>query len=284
MLVTSQFDPDLAFLIIAHHQPAHLGRLIRALEDPRHFFFIHVDRKVSIDPFRAAVGEGENVVFVRDRVEVEWAKLSVVEATLNTIRAAAGSAREFRRYTLLSGSDYPIKHRRVIRKRLTESDRQFLRIDRRLTLAANDTHRGVLKDLPGGRYFDDFSPFHGSMFWSLTAPCIRYVLDFVDANPGYVDIHRHVVAPDEVFFHSLMKQSPFAGTISQDFSDGAHPDHLHHANHFIDWPHFNRRRLLLEARDFDALLVSEALFARKFEERRSRHLLQMLDEEVHHGS
>ncbi len=272
---------DLAFLIIAHHQPAHLGRLIRALDDPRHFFFVHIDRKVALEPFRAAVGELRNVVFMPERVEVEWAKLGVVQATLEAIREAADSGRIFSRYTLLSGSDYPIKHKSLIHKRLTEAGGEFLRIDRKLTLAPEDTHRRVLRDLPDGRYFADFSAFHGSMFWSLSAACVRFVLDFVDANPAYLDIHGHVVAPDEVFFHSLLKRSPFAGAISQDFSDGVHPDHTHHANHFIDWPNFNRRKLVLETRDFDALLASDALFARKFDERRSRHLLDMLDREVH---
>jgi len=227
------------------------------------------------------LGTSGNVVFLDDRVAVEWAKLSVVEAILRTIREAAGSRRAFRRYTLLSGSDYPIKHRSVIRERLTDSDREDLRIDRKLSLAPDDTHRRVLRDLPDGRYFTDFSAFHGSMFWSLSAACIRYVLDFVDANPEYLDLHRHVIAPDEVFFHSLLKHSPFAGTISQDFSNGDHPDHTHHANHFIDWPMFNRRKLILEARDLAALLASDALFARKFDERRSRRLLDMLDREMH---
>jgi hypothetical protein len=261
-----------------------LARLIRALDDPRHFFFVHVDRKVALRPFQAAVGEHRNVVLVPDRVDVEWAKLSVVQATLNTIRAATRSGRTFERYSLLSGSDYPIKHKSVIRGRLTDSDREFLRIDRTLTLAPGDSHRRVLKDLPEGRYFADFSPFHGSMFWSLSAACIRFVLEFVDANPAYLDIHRHVIAPDEVFFHSLVKRSPFAGAISQDFSDGVHPDQVHHANHFIDWPTFNRRKLLLESGDFDALLASDALFARKFDERRSRKLLERLDKEIHYRS
>jgi hypothetical protein len=73
------------------------------------------------------------------------------------------------------------------------------------------------------------------MYWSLTAECVRYILTFVDEHPAYVRCHRHVFAPDEIFFHTLVKHSPFAGAITHDYAEGVYPDHTLHGNHFIDW-------------------------------------------------
>lgn len=271
----------LAYLIVAHHQPGHLRRLVGALRQDGSHFFIHVDAKADLPSFQALFPDWENITFVADRVRVEWGRFSVVEAVLNLIRAAVASGHSFRYFTLLSGSDYPVKHRQAIRDRLLSSDRQHLRIDRRLTDPEN-THASLLKDLPAGRYFEDMVPCHGSMYWSLTADCMRFIVDFIEGNPGYVDVHHHVGIPDEVFFHTLVKHSPFAGAITQDFSACSGPDHVHHGNHFIDWAGLRKRdNLTLDERDLDDLLASDALFARKFQEDRSGRLLDLLDIYVH---
>ncbi|MBV8202707.1 MAG: hypothetical protein JOZ15_18985 [Acidobacteria bacterium] len=111
---------------------------------------------------------------------------------------------------------------------------------------------------------------------------MRYVLDFIHGNPGYLDVHRHVHVPDEVFFHTLVKHSRFAEAITHDFSAGSYPDHTHHGNHFIDWGGRRQRDYLtLDERDLDDLLAAEALFARKFDEGRSSKLLDLLDIYVH---
>ena len=233
-------------------------------------------------PFQAAVPEAKNIVFLSNRVEVQWGKLSVVQAILKLIQTAVASDQAFKYYSVLSGSDYPIKNKHDIYTRLQASDCQFIRIDRKLTAEAKNSHRHFIKDLPQEKYFGDLTPYQGSMYWSLTADCVGFILDFVNNNPGYVDIHRSIFAPDEVFFHTIVKHSPFAEAITHDFADGVYPDHLHHGNHFIDWQGLRPRPYLtLDERDLDDLLRSDALFARKFDEKKSSKLLALLDEHVH---
>jgi hypothetical protein len=219
---------------------------------------------------------------VPNRVEVQWGRLSVVQAMLKLIQIAATCGHPFKYYTMLSGSDYPIKHKQEIYTRLQASNGQFLRIDRKLTNAANHSHRHFRKELPQGKYYGNLTPYHGSMYWSLTVDCIHFILDFVHNNPGYVAIHQHLFAPDELFFHTLVKHSPFADAITHDFSADIYPDHTHHGNHFIDWAGRRKRAYLtLDERDFDDLLASAALFARKFDEQPSRRLLDLLDIHIH---
>jgi glycosyltransferase involved in cell wall biosynthesis len=273
----------LAYLIVAHHQPEHSSRLIRALNQEDSYFFIHIDAKADLHSFQTVVPQFDNVTFVPNRVLVEWGGFSVVQAVLNLIQAAVTSGHPFSYYTLLSGSDYPIKHKQAIGNRFRNSKCQYMRIDRRLTTDPEDTHARFVKNLPQGRYFGDMTPYQGSMYWSLTDDCIRFTLDFINSNPGYLDIHHHMPIPDEVFFHTLVKHSSFAEVITHDFSVGCYPDHTHHANHFIDWAGLRKRDyLVLDERDFDDLLASDALFARKFDRLKSSKLLDLLDTYVHY--
>ena len=272
----------LAYLIVAHHQPEHLARLLRAMDGENSRFFIHIDQRVAIEPFEAAAPRKANIVFRQDRVPVRWGELSVVLAVLKLLRMAVASNLDFKYYTLLSGSDYPIKDRREIDARLQASDREFIRIDRKLVGEPRNAHFRFIERLPPGTYFGDLIPYHGSMYWSLTAGCVRFILAFLNENPGFIDLHRYVFAPDEIFFHSIVKASPFAETIVHDFERGTCVDPVHHANHYIDWAGRRRREnLTLDEGDLQDLLASEALFARKFHQERSRRLLDLIDDHVH---
>src|ERR1700753_859629 len=98
-----------AYLIAAHNQPAHLGRLVRALDAPGIAFFIHIDAKVGEAPFRAAVGQRANVTFIYPRVRITHSGFSQVRATLGLLSEACKADPEIWRFCLLSGSDFPIK-------------------------------------------------------------------------------------------------------------------------------------------------------------------------------
>jgi Core-2/I-Branching enzyme/Glycosyl transferase family 2 len=284
MRTQSPHEPpaEMAYLIVAHHQPAHLARLIRAMDLKNNHFFIHIDKNAALEPFAAAVPRQANIVFLTDRVPVSWGTLSIVLAVLKLLHAAVASNRAFKYYTLLSGSDYPIKDRREIDARLQDSDRQFIRIDRKLAGEPRNAHFRFIERLPPGTYFGDLIPYHGSMYWSLTADCVRFILAFLNENPGFIDLHQCVFAPDEIFFHSIVKASPFAEAIVHDFERGPCADHVHHANHYIDWAGKRQRdNLTLDERDLQDLLASDALFARKFHQERSRRLLDLIDDHVH---
>jgi glycosyltransferase involved in cell wall biosynthesis len=310
----------LAYLILAHNQPHHLARLVQALNHENAYFFIHIDKKVDSAPFKQLIPSGNNITFISNRVKVYWGGLSVVKATLNLMKAAVKAGPDFKYYTLLSGSDYPSKNKHEIYEQLQSSDKQFIRIDRKLNgeprtgyfykvekyhlwqdscfFNARTHHRFmdirqriqgqvnrlIDKYLPKRSGYGNMTPYHGSMYWSLTGECVQFILTFLKKDPGYIRFHKFVHAPDEIFFHTIVKHSPFAEAISQDFAEGIYPDHLLHGNHFIDWQGLRKRHnLTLDERDIDDLLLSDALFARKFDEKRSDKLLDMLDEQIHYA-
>jgi hypothetical protein len=289
-------------------------RLIRALAGPRAFFFIHIDAKSALAPFEMLRDEPRTEL-LNDRVAVHWGGYSQVQATRRLLTQACSAKDRFRRYTLLSGADFPIKPREEIERVLLESDREFLRIDRKLTGSPrNDYHFASIERihrndnpwfnryapppkpgvpwlhtvtvrsfdfaarcLPRRRFVAGLTPYHGSQWWSLTDACVRYLQRYLDVHPEYERFHRSVRAPDEIFFHSIIKSSPFAAAISHDFEAGPMAPN-DHGVHYIDWnsPGVSLPKVL-DLPDQEALQQSSALFARKFDVGQSAALIAALE-------
>ena len=128
------------------------------------------------------------------------------------------------------------------------------------------------------KVYDKISIYHGSQWWALTRACVRYILDHIDRNTDYMNFHAHTLCPDEIFFHSLVKNSPFAASITHDFKSAgdlsAFFARSEHGCHYVDWSK-PLPKVLNEA-DFDALVNSGAYFARKFREGSSDKLLELI--------
>ena len=232
----------IAYLIIAHDQPEHLHRMVRALDCDGVGFYIHIDNKVKLSTFRPEMLEKENVHFLRTRVVVQWMGFSIVEATLLLMQEALKEASRFDYFVLLSGSDYPIKSNSVIRKFFETSNKEFImfhRLEDRphwkpkveyfypIDLIPIYGHsKGVEKSywrrlfwgrffkyqwlMPKRSYMAGMIPYGGSDWWSLSYGCVAYVLRFVQENPRFVSFYRYTHAPCEMFFQSIILNSEWA--------------------------------------------------------------------------
>ena len=314
-----------AYLILAHNQPELLGRLVRALECEGAAFFVHVDKKCDLAPFASAVEGSRNVSFV-ELGRVEGMGFSAVEATLRLMRAARDGRFDY--FTLLSGSDYPIKSNQHIVERLSNSTTEFLnywRLEDRPSwqhkvhyhypiewIPIRDYRQTKLRRLFWGtflrvRHFfpkrtfpEGYIPWGGSQWWSLTGTCIDYVLDFLDGNPAFVRFYRTTHSADEMFFQTIIMNSPFAARaanfeIYERWRAQAEPwkeanleiekrrmiPHETFNLRYIDWSEeFSGRReapVILDERDYESLSRSECLFARKVDPLRSQKLLALID-------
>jgi len=286
-----------AFLIMAHRQPGHLARLLRVLDGDWNTAFIHIDRRVDDRLFKAASPQRKNILFLErsSRIASRWCGFGSVRAALNLLRAALASGRDFDRFCLLSGADFPIKSIAHIREQFNTST-EFIRIARRL--GPHDEHEHMqhvryyhfrdnelLKRLPRiipRKLYPGMTLYQGSQWWALTSGCIRFIMDFVQAHPEYARFQRYFFCPDEIFFHSLVKNSPFAAHIYHDLASvpaGMDPYSLtEHGCHFVDWK-FKGLTVpkILDGSDLPRLLASPALFARKFDEQISRDLILELE-------
>lgn len=114
----------------------------------------------------------------------------------------------------------------------------------------------------------DFICYGGSFFCTLRAACVRYVRDYAKANPDVVAFFRTMLAPEEVFLHSVLVNSGrFNFTVD--------------AKRYIDWSggRYTHPKTL-DAADAPAMLASDAHWARKLDLEKDARLFDVIDERV----
>jgi hypothetical protein len=104
------------YLILAHHSPRQLKRLVQRLNDVHSYFYIHIDLKSDINQFEFALSS-ENIHFIRQRVNAIWGNYSIVQATLNGLNQILTDNRKGF-VILLSGQDYPLAGNKEIKEYL----------------------------------------------------------------------------------------------------------------------------------------------------------------------
>jgi hypothetical protein len=229
-----------AYLIQAHYQPLMLKRLVTALNTESVFFFIHIDAKSDLAPFQAALQEVKNVQFVQPRVRVNWMGYSAVAAQLALLQTAC-NLQQFDYYSLLSGSDYPIKSNRQIEQFLTGNHTEYINYwklsDRPSWLDKIEYHyltdRFPIRDyypkitlrglywraffrlkpyLPKRPFLAEITPYGGSQWWTLTHDCVELIQHYLDTQPEFIQAYKNTLSPDEMVFQTIVLNSKFAAT------------------------------------------------------------------------
>ena len=253
----------IAYLILTHSMPDHLGRLLGALRDGDARFYVHVDRKVPSAPFLAH--RAADVEFLEARIPVFWGQWQMVEATLRLMALAVKHA-DPDYLVLLSGTCYPFRRPPHIRRLLGAGggDRVFLnavpmpnealakpisRLERyrfRSDLSRLENYRRALPIVlrgphpgtPASRtwlFTRDWrrelgvQPYGGSSWWALPADAARHVLAFAERERHVVRFFEHTRSPDESFFQTVIANSSFAPRIRRNLTyadwtaGGSHP-------------------------------------------------------------
>ncbi len=296
----------IAYLITAHNQPIHLHRMIRALNTEKTAFFVHIDQRSDLDHF-LQYNFPENVHFIKDRVRIEHGGFSLVRAMINLMNTAL-SVDDFDYCQFLSGWDYPIKNTQFIYDflyqhypmnfmnfyRLTGNADFVENINKYHFVDLSGTVPGFLrkpvkalqllsKKLPYQRPFlKDMIPYRGSSWFCLNKATIYYIIDFLHTEKGkrYFNYFKWVFCADEIFFHSIVLNSPFAEYCRFYTRDiKTHLKNENHANlHYIDWNQNRENPAVFDLNDLSTLLNCEALYARKFTEKKSTQLLDAIDD------
>jgi hypothetical protein len=294
----------IAYLILAHNTPNHLSRLVRALDSPNAAFFIHVDRKSDISPFRRRLSQ-RNITFLEDRVAVYWGNFSDVKATIKLIKKALSHSLDFVYFVLLSGADYPLRDPRYIEEFFSSHQgREFINL---VQMPCNAVGKPVQRlenywlKTPYNNLFvirtvarlnkwnmnlklirrdwvkalNDIVPYAGSQWWALTGDACRYILAFIDSRPDVVKFFNNVYMPDESFFQTIIGNSKFAKDAVRNLtfvdwsrpSGGPAPIDMDHLNAFL-----KTERVIAD----DLYGRGELLFARKFIDD-SSHLTDFID-------
>lgn len=233
----------LAFLILAHNNPVHLKRMVKALDHNHTLCYIHIDKKSDLSAFPEMTHR--NAFYIPNRIFVNWGGFSIVQATLNLLEHAVRED-QFDYFILLSGADYPIKSiDQILHFFIANKKKEFINIvkmpcekigkpDSRLKkyhIEGENTWKNNLNigirtlfskiGLKPGLYRDYHkrlgvnTPYADSQWWALSSFAYRYILNFVKQNKNFVDFYRHTVIPDEMFFQTILGNSPFKRNIER---------------------------------------------------------------------
>jgi len=235
---------QIAYLILAHADPHHFGKLVTALGN-KCDIYVHVDKSSDILPFRSIV-QNDNVTFIDKRIRVSWAGISVIDALVELMKQAIQKKEKYTHLVMLSGSCYPIKrvdeieriyldnpHKEFIKFiNMTESPEHYLRHIKKKWfkepfLKSNGKFLRTIDkiirrslNIVGlkNKWDDKIIPYFGSTWCALSVNCCQYILEYQLNNPWFKVMNYFTFSPDEHYFHTIIGNSKFKNQ-----SDGVQP-------------------------------------------------------------
>lgn len=269
-----------AYLIIAHNEPKLFHVLLKCLDDIRNDLFVLIDKKSELNQF-VFHPLYSNIYYV-DRIDIRWGDYSQVEAELLLMESAI-SRGGYNYYHLLSGVDLPLKSQDFIHhffdslnnsKELVafvpeDSEEWKSRIWYFIPLMKYQRSNNYLIRM-GAKCFNKVSVFvqkflgikrkwglnvrKGTNWFSITDKFCRYVCS---QKEDIRKMFSKVPCCDEVFLQTLLfnkyperiysTESEFAGI-----------------RRAIDWDRGLPYVWGQDEKDYDILMKSDKLFARKF--------------------
>ena len=286
----------MAALILAHHSPELLNRLVSRLESYGAKCYVHIDAGVDIAPFQAACSL-TGATFIEHRVELRWGGFSIVAATINLLSAALADPR-LTHFILTSGDSYPIKSREQFRElAMRPFDQIELGVVQPESLVYQRIAHTFLPDTSIGAFLhregdpslqrfitEDFLadidrikrifemkkgrfPWRyakGSQWWILTRATAQRCLQIIESEKEFVEWFIFSSVPDEALFQTIVENfGPFEIRKS--------------ATVYTVWWRSPRPFLFIDSADLDSLKAAPAPLARKFSSRQGAPLLDLLD-------
>lgn len=273
-----------AYLIIAHHEFELLEMIIKLLDFEQNDIYIHIDKKVGDFDFDRFLSiPKKSGVFFTDRISNTWGAFSGIETELCLLKAAAG--KNYSYFHLISGVDLPLKTAKEIYAFFEQnSGKEFVHFcTEEFTKRPSTAERASLYHLFGqkaGRgnnlygFIDKISlalqrrlkvdrlkkegivPYCGANWFSITGDFANYLLskeDFIKKA------FSKSFCADEVFLQTVLMNSKFKDRLSSP----CYSDECTANMRYVDWKRGNPYTFRTE--DFDILMNSGCLFARKFD-------------------
>lgn len=277
------------YIISAYKRPDLLKRLVESLGANQ--IAIHIDKKYNIADFTATgLGDLPNVTFLPQHT-CYWGLFGHVLASLEGMKWFLSTSCDYA--ILLTGQCFPLKSNEEIEFLLSElkgrsiiefekfpksgwehSDGGYKRLDRfyfsvhhplykkfklfdflSVEVARSEVLRQVRsikmqrRTVPFGLH-----PYGGSGYWCLSRSSVSYVVDYLKAHPGLQRFFATTFVPDEMFFQTILANSPFKDEL------------INSPIHYMDWSLNQPHPAVLNVTQLQAAFSSGAWFARKFED------------------
>ena len=281
-----------AYLIMAHNEFYILEKLILLLDDLRNDIYIHIDLKVKNFNFKyyKKLVKRSNIYFV-ERKNVRWGHMSQIKCEILLLKESIG--RNYRYYHLLSGVDLPIKTQDEIHSFFEENDgyefihfcseektnnikdrvlhynfMRYHRSNKDIRIISNKLNNIIKKiqyKINYERKWDkNIEIYFGSNWFSITNELVKYILE----NEEWINVSfKYSSCADEVFLQTLVCNSKFKKNLFMNIFNNDYKSCLRE----IDFK--NGNPYIYRINDFNKLINSENLFARKFDSRIDKEII-----------
>lgn len=264
-----------AYLIITHNEFELLKILMKQLDYANNDIYVLIDKKVkNFD--KSEITEqikNANISFV-ERINIHWAGVSLIDAELILLKNAIQKHHDY--YHLISGVDLPIKSQKQIDEFFEKNKgKEFVSFDSKACETNNFLDRvkyyhlqklrnniigkidnklvNIQKALNINRIKKlNVSFKKGSNWFDITHEFAEYIVKKMNKGSAWYRIFKHTSFCDEVFIQTLL------------FSSDFYQNRADYNIRFIDWSKHGGSPEILTENDFDRIVASDRLYARKF--------------------
>ena len=277
-----------AYMILAHNNFKILEKLIKQIDYKNNDIFIHVDKKVKDFDFEyfKKIPKTSKIIFCSSRIDVRWGSYSQIEVMYELLREARKNG-EYGYYHLLSGVDFPLKTQKYIHEFFEKNNgKEFIyitdwtnyRVSRRYkyyhVLDKNFRNNNKYVDL----FFDviresliflqrfvgidrtkkdNLKYMMGAQWFSITG---KLVNDVLADEKEFSKKFKMTRCCDEIFLTTYIYNSKYKESISSTEEGNMRLVCWNKKGKFRGSPY------VFTINDFDELIKSNKLFARKFDE------------------
>ncbi|MGL5755371.1 MAG: beta-1,6-N-acetylglucosaminyltransferase [Paraclostridium sp.] len=271
----------IAYCIQCHKNTPILREFIRIFSNENDIY-MHVDKKSDIDDF---VEYKTKVKFVKDRIDVTWADVSQIKATINTLKLV--NTENYDYVFLVSGDCLPVKSDKYIKTFLKNNKgKEFIGVEKKFSSEMLESRvkykytsvyykkdknkldklRILIRDKMGlnkkNQYFDILPKLYKGCNWfGITGEACSYIMEYIENNKHYFKAFQNSIYGDEVFFQTIIMNSKYKQNI---YKYEIENDDNKMALRYIDWksgPDFPR---ILNEEDFEKIRNTECIIGRKF--------------------
>lgn len=254
--------------------------------------YIHMDKKYKLtEKERDIISNKKNIIFFSQKYKVNWSGFNLLKAQIYLFKKVILD-KEIDYVHLISGQDFLVKSLFDFRSYFDKySNTEFISYNQ---LPMKEWEEGSFERFYYYRFFDLFNYksrkgkmiidklvdiqkklkikrripsyfrklYGGSNWFSLSRICIEYIIEFTDQFPSFFNELKYTFAPEEVYYSTVVANSSF--------NDKVVNDNLR----YICWKYRNGSfPANIDERDYNQIIDSKNLFARKFEHPHSKTLL-----------
>ena len=289
-----------AILLLVHNNENQVNKLIKHLSND-FCVYIHIDKRSSLNLYK-----NKNINIYK-KYKTYHGSYNQIIATLFLLKKAF--INNHNRYLLISGQDIPVKSNREIidffnnnnseyyycqklprecwdgnggYDRLTKywnDNKNFrinikskfnilLRFKRKLLHILCKVENKIFKMINKEKKRKiDYEYFGGTNWFNFSHLCVKKIFDYLNTDKKYVKRYKWTSCADEIFYQTIIMKIDGININNDDLR-------------YVDWENGPEYPKILRVDDYEKIIKSDKLFARKFDENIDPKIIEKIYEEI----